>query len=569
MISRRSFLQACLAGCLGLCTLSGGGCKNFHSELDRTSTAPGQQADKINLKTGFAELKCGPDTWYWQRNKDFYLANDNYLANFSDLPLSSEILSLDVAVIGSGVAGLVCADRLIELGVDKIAVFDGSSQMGGCTQSLCLNSADSASKLQYVPWASARLSLPDVRDEALLNFLRAQNIIVGTDSAGRPIYNTDSLAFYPQERLLSFGRWIFGNYDKDDLERSSSGEQEHSAAQFDEFLTEMSQRKGSDGLLYFTSPLHLVSAEARNLDNITLKSYLADKKLWHPEIEHFIDRVIRSESGLTADKISAWVGLYLLCRDHIKMQQKTSTFLTWEKGCAQLLEPIIGRLAPVAKLNFPIIGIKSGSKGLELLGLDLIHRQKRRIIARHAIFTGSCAALHKLLNRPLPEETVNWSATAFSAQLEPVIYSRKIFDAPPALINRLLNYPEVVYWNSKCQREDSLPHSSAILLRRQPQKFSPDCLDLYFKNIHSETLPFIDDFAQQAHVFWAANFGQFRRALPRQIWADNKPKTETLLWRQQLPAIHLALTDSHTAPNFAQSFHNGWQAAQEVYSALS
>ncbi|MGM9991813.1 MAG: NAD(P)-binding protein [Candidatus Bruticola sp.] len=569
MISRRSFLQACLAGCLGWCTLSSGGCLNFQPEPHRSQTNQTTQADQINLKTGFAELHCGPDTWYWQRGNDFYLPEDQYLTQRSTLPYSRETLNLDTAVIGSGVAGLVCANRLIELGVDNIAIFEGSSKIGGCTQSLYLHSGNSNIGPQYVPWTSSKLSLPDNRDEIFLEFLQKQNIVTGTDASGRPLFNTDYLAFYPQERLLSLGRWVFGNYDKNDLKHNSADDQEHSAARFDEFLNEMSRKRGNDGLLYFTSPLNLVSSEAQSLDNVTLKNYLSEKKLWLLATEPFINRVVYSASGLTADKISAWVGLYHLCRDRYQMMQPTRTFLTWEKGCAQLLEPLIKQLTPLVKLNFPIISLQKQRNGIEIIGLDLRQQQKQRIIARQAVFAGSSTALYKLLNRPLLEKTTCWSSIAVAADLEPVIYNRKIFDAPAALLNRLLNYPEVIYWNSQCQREDSLPHSSSVLLRQQPQKISPYRLADYFKNIKDETLPFIDKFAQQSHIFWASNFGQFRCACPKQIWADSKLKSAAIQLKKQLPPLHLALTDNNTAPNFVQSFHNGYQTALEVRSALN
>ncbi len=106
-------------------------------------------------------------------------------------------------------------------------------------------------------------------------------------------------------------------------------------------------------------------------------------------------------------------------------------------------------------------------------------------------------------------------------------------------------------------------HQHTILLRRCPEKLEANHLADYFTQINTETAPFIDNFTEQSHEFWAGNFGPFKAALP-----DNPVNLNPTEAARRFRRLHLALTDNCTCPNFAQSFNNGWQAAEKVNSSL-
>ena len=101
-------------------------------------------------------------------------------------------------------------------------------------------------------------------------------------------------------------------------------------------------------------------------------------------------------------------------------------------------------------------------------------------------------------------------------------------------------------------------------MRRCPEKLEPNRLADYFAQISTETAPFIDNFAEQSHEFWTGNFGPFRAALPGN---SQEPKNLSKV-AKRFSHLHLALTDNCACPNFAQSFHNGWQAAERASSTL-
>lgn len=569
MISRRTFLKTSLMGCLGLLSLSGSGCKltNFfdNPRVNNQNLANIDNIDR-NDYNSWARLNCGPDTWYWRRENDFYFTKAHSQNSFSEWPLSSKITYADVAIIGAGPAGLVCANHLLNLGVDKIVLLDSCNVPGGSAKSF--NPAQGRSYSGYlsqdIPWAAGRLSLPDDNDENLINFLQAQKIIEKFDAAGRAQYASEALAFYPQERLLNAGRWFFGNYDGTDTLQQDAKDQHLSAENFDNFLEHMEHKRGRDGKLYFTAPESLVSAEAQALGRLTLKEYLQQKHLLTKDIEQFIDRIVCSESGLTTSQISAWAGLYQLCRDKTRLTRPQRLFLTWEKGCAKLLEPLYKNLQPLIKTSTHVVSWQEGNHNSELLCLNLKEKQRERLIAKEVVFASSAANLAKLLNLQLKDQLTFWNATAFQTKLEPLTYNQKFLNAPPAFISRLNNHPSIIYTDCRCQRESSLPHQRTILLRRCPEKLEANRLADYFAQINTETAPFIDNFAEQSHEFWTGNFGPFLAALPGKSQAKFSLNKKAKCFNR----LHLALTDLCACPNFAQSFDNGWQAAEKVSLAL-
>lgn len=569
MISRRTFLKTSLMSCLGLLALSGSGCE-LASSLNNPRVNDQNLANLDNIDhndyNGWARLSCGPDTWYWRRENAFYFTQAHSKDNFSAWPLSNKVTYTDVAIIGTGPAGLICANRLLDLGVDNIILLDSCNRPGGSTKSFdsCQGRSYSGYLTQNVPWAASRLSIPDGNDENLLNFLQDQKIIEKFDAAGRAQYASEALAFYPQERLLNAGRWFFGNYDSTDLPQQNAKDERLFAENFDNFLEHMEHKRGRDGKLYFTAPQSLVSVEAKALEQLTLKEYLQQKHLLAENVEQFINRIVCSESGLTISQISAWAGIYQLCRDKIRLTKPQRLFLTWEKGCARLLEPLYKNLQPLIRTSTHIASWQEDSQKVELLCLNLKEQRRERLIAKEIVFASSAINLAKLLNLQLKDRLIFWNAIAFQTKLEPLTYNQKFLNAPPAFISRLNNHPSIIYADSRCQRKSSLPHQHTVLLRRSPEKLEANRLADCFAQISTETTPFIDNFTEQSHEFWTANFGPFQAALP----GKSQSKLSLSENAKRLNHLHLALTDLCACPNFAQSFDNGWQAAEKVGLAL-
>lgn len=559
MISRRAFLKTSLMGCLGLLTLSGSGCKLANPLIGPRIN---NQNSVEELYNGWAKFSCGPDTWYLRQENAFYFAQAYSKNNFVNWPLSDKITYANVAIIGAGPAGLVCANRLLDLGIDGIVLLDSCPRPGGSAKSFdpAQGRSYSGCLSQNIPWAAARLSLPNDQDENLLAFLQAQKVIEKFDAAGRAQYASEALAFYPQERLLNIGRWVFGNYDGTDMLQQNSRAQHMAAERFDHFLEEMESKRGRDGKLYFTAPESFVSAEAQALDHLTLKEYLQQNDVLSENVEQFVNRIICSASGLTISQISAKAGMYQLCRDKVRLTQPQRLFLTWEQGCAQLLEPLYKKLRQFIKTSAHIVSYQEDRQSSELLYLNLKDKRRERLIAKEVVFAGSTANLANLLSVQFGDKLTFWNATAFQTKLEPLTYNQKFLNAPPTFASRLSNHPSIIYFDSCCQRKSSLPHQRTILLRRCPEKLETNHLADYFTQIETETAPFIDNFAEQSHEFWTGNFGPFRAALPG---SSQEPKILSKV-AKRFSHLHLALTDNYACPNFAQSFYNGWQAAERV-----
>lgn len=231
-------------------------------------------------------------------------------------------------IVGGGITGLSAARQLVKKGISDFLMVEMENHLGG-------NSSNGENKYSKFPLGAHYLPLPNFQDKELLEFLREENIILGYDAGGFPVFDELQLTFAPEERLFYKNNWQeglvpkTGNSEKDDLE-------------FQRFFSKMDdfrKAKGKDGKFLFDIPLSSSSSDTaiRALDQMTMKKWFDDHNFSSQPLLEYIDYCCRDDFGLGIEYLSAWAGMYYFAaRKQDAAPDKKDNVLTWPEGNARL-----------------------------------------------------------------------------------------------------------------------------------------------------------------------------------------------------------------------------------------
>lgn len=556
MISRRGFLKAAgsLLGMYGLSLLGGCAPHYGHSgELRQAGVSDGSEFGTV--------CEYGGEIWHVRDvlNERSFDGLETFAGRWDSAPLKKTY----AAVIGAGAAGLSCVRGLEKLGLDDWMIIDGGFRAGGMTRHFTSN-------LQVCPWASARLSLPNPADAELLELLAEQGIYQGSDSSGKPQYDEMSLAFEPQDRLLSFGRWCFGCLDTSIIQR---GSREYDlAARFDNFLMEQSRKKGADGLLYFTAPLRLASSEAAGLEHLTLAEYLRQNGFEAKFIYEYADRLTMPQTGLKAAQISARAGMYQLLRDGRRMLGGTPLFLTWNDGCARILRGKADFCGERLKLRTFVCGMRQSGKRTELLCLDKASGQLFRVSAEKIVVTGASSTALKMLGKVPSANIQPYCSVIFSTGFKPVgtnVNNENMSVLVPdrAWASRIAGEPGKVYICGECQSRRSTRPERMLTAAISAELFAPERIPKHSDELKNDRLIFDPGSASERREYYASSFPAYVSSAAGGNALINSgfkrlPGYISLLSLPELSGVCFALSDAVPVPDFADSFAMGLEAAQ-------
>lgn len=233
----------------------------------------------------------------------------------------------DVAILGSGIAGLSCAWKLAREGHRQFVVVEGPEFAGNAA-------GGHAEGLSY-PLGAHYLPLPSMESTHVREMLADFGIIEHGGDTTHPYYNETILAHSPQERLLRNGRW-------EDSLLPMTGLPDADVAQHRRFLAytqSLSTARGQDGRKVFAIPLALSSNDPawRALDTLTLRQWLDKEHYTSPALRWYLDYCCRDDYGAGIDTVSAWAGLhYFASRDGHAANAADGAVLTWPAGLAPL-----------------------------------------------------------------------------------------------------------------------------------------------------------------------------------------------------------------------------------------
>ena len=336
--------------------------------------------------------------WRWQEIHPTILtpgrAEGHFLRNLSSspngLPPPSFEIKTDVAILGSGAAGLTAAWKLAKEGHRNFIVIDGPQPYGNAAGA-CLDGFACPTGAHYLPLPSPELK--HVRE--LLYDLR---ILLRNPTAQQPVYDERFLLHAPEERLLVNGRWQEGLLPTNGVPQAELDEH----ARFFNAMAQLKASVGDDGRRAFAFPVMESSTDAqwRALDQLSLKGWLDQQGYRSPTLHWYLDYCCRDDYGSRYDQVSAWAGLHYFCSRHGEAENAApGAWLTWPSG----LEPLLAGLDRAAghrRKSGTVVSVTPTASGLDIICVELIDGRPRtyRIKARNVI----CAMPLFVASRVLP-----------------------------------------------------------------------------------------------------------------------------------------------------------------------
>jgi hypothetical protein len=323
--------------------------------------------------------------WRWQE----ITANVNYpgrteghfLRDRKALPPSSCTIKTDVAILGSGIAGLTAAWKMNKSGHQDFLMIDGPELFGNAAGGHFGSLADNLT----FPTGAHYLPLPSTESFHVREILSDLGILLRNPASERPYYDERYVLHAPEERLLFKGKWQEGLIPNEGISQEELNEHHR----FTQAMKQLRQLRGKDGKHIFVFPVAHSSTdpEWQALDRITFKTWLDQNGYRSPTLHWYLDYCCRDDYGARYDQVSAWAGLHYFCsRSGQSENSENGAWLTWPDG----LHPIAAGLNKSAgnrRKSGTVISLNTTRQGVEALCFELVDGVPRTytVQARKAI----------------------------------------------------------------------------------------------------------------------------------------------------------------------------------------
>ena len=263
------------------------------------------------------------------------MAQGHALRDATQWPQPDGELSAEVAILGSGAAGLSAAWQLARAGMRDFIVIDGP-EFGGNT------AAGQFGELEF-PRGAHYLPLPSAESTHIREMLADLGVIEQDPFSPHPRFDERLIVHAPQERHFRNGRWY------DDL-LPSEGLSPNERAEHARFFTRIEQlrnARGSDGRKAFCIPLALASRDLQWTapDARSFRQWLLDEGFTSPTLHAYLDYCCRDDYGAGHAAVSAWAGLhYFASRGGHAQNAADGAVLTWPEGLHGLAARLTARI---------------------------------------------------------------------------------------------------------------------------------------------------------------------------------------------------------------------------------
>jgi hypothetical protein len=153
-------------------------------------------------------------------------------------------------------------------------------------------------------------------------------------------------------------------------------------------MEDFRQAKGADGKYYFDIPLTSISTDTtyRNLDSLTMKTWLDDNRFSTDELHEYINYCCRDDFGLGSGYISAWAGVhYFAARKHNSGTYYKENVLTWPEGNARLATHLKKYSEGRANTNYLAFDVRSIDDLVHVKAFDAASKKTITIEAQKVI----------------------------------------------------------------------------------------------------------------------------------------------------------------------------------------
>ncbi|MBS1208385.1 MAG: amine oxidase [Proteobacteria bacterium] len=284
--------------------------------------------------------------------------------------------SVEVAILGSGVAGLFAGWRLAQAGFTDFCIL-GGPEPGGNTAGSVLAGIPCPTGAHYLP-------LPSMESIHVREMLADFGVLRGDPHAARPVYDESVLVHAPDERLFMAGKWQEGlvpQHGLDDMARE----------QIRRFFAEVARlrtERGADGRRAFVIPLVQSSSDPAftGLADETFAVWLGRNGFTAPPLCWYLDYCCRDDYGEGIEQVSAWAGLhYFASRDGHAANAEDGTVLTWPEGLQPVARHLRERIGAVRWLEGMALRVSEHRHGVEVCCFDAARDEAFTLHAKRVI----------------------------------------------------------------------------------------------------------------------------------------------------------------------------------------
>lgn len=271
--------------------------------------------------------------------------------------------TVDIAIVGAGVAGLSAAWRLRQAGFrGSVATYELDEQVGGTSQS-----GDGPSG--PYPWGAHYITMvsPEARH---LRVMLTDLGVIRSWHDDRPRYDESMICLAPQERVFSGGWWDDGLWP---ARRASPADNAQRAA-WESIVAGFRRAVGADGRPVFAIPVQASSRDPAfdHLFQQSFAAWLDAAGLNSVELRWLLRYATRDDFGAEPEHTSAWAGLHYHCArrpDPAFARDLGSQVLTWPAGNGWLVQALASRSVGTTHLGQLVRQVLPDDDGVDL-GID-------------------------------------------------------------------------------------------------------------------------------------------------------------------------------------------------------
>jgi protoporphyrinogen oxidase len=287
--------------------------------------------------------------------------------------------SVQVLIVGGGVAGLSAGWRLAGAGLDDFRVLELEREPGGTSRS-------GHNAISPFPWAAHYLPVPDRGNHAVLRLLDECGVLQGFDAKGDPLFPEEATVRSPEERIFAYGQWWEGLY----LRAGATAEDERQYHSFFREVDQWAAFRDGHGRPAFSIPRSRCSeaSEARALDALSFAAWLDARGFTSPRLRWYLDYACRDDYGTRLDTTSAWAGLFYFAARKQGPGEDSRPLLTWPEGNGFLVNHLRRACGERLRCGVMATQIQADPHGLRVTAWDAGNQRRVGWLAQRVIFAG-------------------------------------------------------------------------------------------------------------------------------------------------------------------------------------
>ena len=469
--------------------------------------------------------------------------------------------SVQVAIIGGGVAGLSAARKLKQLNIEDFVVLELEKAPGG-------TSISGEGVPTGYPWGAHYMPVPFRENQELVALLDEMSLTDGRTAEGELLIKEEFLCRDPEERIFFKGRWYDGLY-------VHAGETDDERQQYARFQAEVDRWvnwRDAKGRRAFIVPSGECSEdeEATSLDRISFAEWLRQNSFTSERLLWYCDYACRDDYGLTAEQTSAWAGLFYFCSRVRKSGEESQPFITFPEGNGRFVKHLASTSKARILTSHLVVSVIPHTQGVDVVCLadgQIRGFHCEEVIYASPIFTAPYV-IRGFADQPpfVAGEFVHNSWFVANLFLKDRPKPRFARDFPLAWDNVLYDSPSLGYVNATHQK--GIDYGPTIFTYYYPMCREESGRSKLFDHTRDELADVCLADLSRAHP----DIYALTERLDIMRWghAMISPRPGFIWGKDRLAAmrpyrnIHFAHTDLSGVALFEEAFDNGVRAAKEV-----